>query len=99
MSGILVDSTQERGNPDPNRTCDDSLSDVESQVVASLTAEIMTPQCEKADHAYQAPLPAVEQGNAYALPTWLVIPIAFLSLIGVVGGVMELILQYHFIGG
>ena len=85
----------ENGNHDyPNRTCDESLSDMESQVLTSLTA-VITEQCKKSYASYQPPLPT-QRGEAYALPAWLVISIALLSLIGVVGGVMELIVQYHF---
>jgi len=90
---------QEVGSPAvvPHGTCDESLSDVESQVVTTLTA-VMTQQRNnnKSHYPYQAPLP-MERGNAYALPAWLVISIAVLSVIGVVGGVMELIVQYRFV--
>jgi hypothetical protein len=78
--------------------CDDAAGSshgqgMESQVIASLTATI-TQQNDKSDGHYQSPLP-IERENACLFPLWMVISILLLSLVGILGGVFELIVQFQ----
>jgi len=67
---------------------------METEVITSLTTT-MNEQSEKVDDGLiQPPIP-IERENSCIFPIWLVISVAILALVGIVGGICELVVQFQ----